>query len=69
MGSVAVDRRVLGGLVAIVAAAVPAASLVRLAQTGRSPRQAVRDGMWLGCAVAVVYAWVFTAPFVSLPGF
>ncbi len=58
-----------GGLAAIALAAAPAASLVRLAFGGRTPRQAFRDGIWFGCAVSVMYAWAFTSPFVSLPGF
>ena len=58
-----------GGLLAIALATTPLTALFRLAFAGRTPRQAVRDGVWSGMAVALLYAWVFTAPFVSLPGF
>lgn len=58
-----------GGLAAIVLATIPPASLLRVAWSGRTPRQAVRDGIWCGLAVAGVYAWVFTAPFISPPSF
>ena len=58
-----------GGLVAIALATMPVAALFRLAFSGRTPRQAVQDGVWSGIGVALIYAWVFTAPFVSLPGF
>lgn len=57
-----------GGLVAIAMATAPLTALFRLAFAGRTPRQAIRDGVWSGMAVAILYAWVFTAPFISLPG-
>ncbi len=58
-----------GGLLAIAVATTPLTALFRVAFAARTPRQAVRDGMCCGVAVALLYAWVFTAPFVSLPGF
>lgn len=65
--------RLLGGywgsLLAIMVSTAPLTALFRVACAGRTPRQAARDGIWCGLAVAGLYAWVFTAPFVSLPGF
>jgi hypothetical protein len=58
-----------GGLLAIAVATTPLTALFRVALAGRTPRQAVKDGVACGIAVALLYAWVFTAPFVSLPGF
>ncbi len=58
-----------GGLLAIAVATTPLTALLRVAYAGRTPRQAVRDGAWCGIAVALLYAWVFSAPFISLPGF
>lgn len=58
-----------GGLLAIAMATTPLTALFRVAFAGRTPRQAVRDGVCCGVAVALLYAWVFTAPFISLPEF
>lgn len=58
-----------GGLMAIALATTPLTALFRVALAGRTPRQAVRDGVWCGIAVALLYAWVFTAPFVSVQWF
>ncbi|MFN8582072.1 MAG: hypothetical protein U0163_14005 [Gemmatimonadaceae bacterium] len=57
-----------GGLAAIALATIPVAAVARLARGTRTPRQALWDAVAFGCAVAGIYAWVFTAPFVSLPG-
>jgi hypothetical protein len=58
-----------GGLLATLVATTPLTALFRVAFAGRTPRQAVTDGAVCGIAVALLYAWVFTAPFVSIPGF
>jgi hypothetical protein len=54
---------------AIVIAVTPLAALHRVASAGRTPRQAVLEGIAGGAAAALLYAWVFTAPWLSAPGY
>ena len=65
--------RVVGGfwgtIAAIVVVASPLAALQRAAFGGRTPRQAVAEGVVCGIGVAFLYGWVFAAPFITPPGF
>ena len=54
---------------AILIALSPLAALHRMASAGRTPRQAVVEGIAGGAAAALLYAWVFTAPWISAPGY
>ena len=54
---------------AILIAVSPLAGLHRVASASRTPRQAVMEGIAGGAAAALLYAWVFTAPWISAPGY
>lgn len=54
---------------AILIAVSPLAALHRMASAVRTPRQAVVEGISGGAAAALLYAWVFTAPWISAPGY
>ena len=58
-----------GTIGAIVVVASPLAGLERAAFAGRGPRQAAVEGVACGMAVAILYGWVFAAPFIPPPGF
>jgi hypothetical protein len=54
---------------AILIAVSPLAALHRVSSAGRTSRQAVVEGIAGGAAAALLYAWVFTAPWISAPGY
>ena len=54
---------------AILIAVSPVAALHRVASAGRTPRQAVVEGIAGGAAAALLYAWDFTAPWISAHGY
>ena len=62
----------LGGiwsvLVAITGVGGTLAGMLRMSAGGCRPRQAAVQGMALGVGMALLYAWVFGAPWVSLAG-